>query len=81
MLADRRRAALDRERAAGAGLTVGHGYSVISRQGAIEKTAGSGLSHAQAMVLAEGLRGRGKIVTIMHVIGEKSYEVDRYPAR
>jgi hypothetical protein len=41
----------------------------------------SGLSHADAMKAAESLRGAGRIVRVMHVIGDKTYEVDRYPAR
>ncbi len=57
-------------------------YSVaIEADGAITKSARSGLSHVEAMVLAERLRRLGAVTAILRVIGEKSYEVDRYPAR
>jgi hypothetical protein len=60
----------------------GHAYSVaIEANGAITNSARSGLSHVEAMVLAERLRRQGAVVVVLHVIGEKSYEVDRYPAR
>jgi hypothetical protein len=71
----------DEERPVGAETWIPGEYSVVREQDTIEKTAGSGLSHAQAMLLAESLRGPGLVVTVMHVIGRKSYEVDRYPAR
>jgi hypothetical protein len=51
----------------------GHGTTVQRPQ--------SGLSHAHAMRLAEHLRGDGWIATVVHVIGDRSYEVDRYPVR
>jgi hypothetical protein len=60
----------------------GHAYSVaIETGGAITKSSRSGLSHVEAMVLAEQLRRQGAVAVVLHVIGEKSYEVDRYPAR
>jgi len=60
-----------------------HAYAVFTAQGAIEKSVRSGLSHAEAMTLAEQLLrdGKTKAATVKHVIGGKSYEVDRYPAR
>jgi hypothetical protein len=67
----------------------GHAYSVAIEAGGagtasagnITKSARSGLSHVEAMVLAEQLRRQGAVVVVLHVIGDKSYEVDRYPAR
>ena len=56
-------------------------YAVVTALGAIEKTERSGLSHVAAMRLAEELRRDGKVAIVMHVVGGKSYEVDRYPAR
>ena len=60
----------------------GHAYAVaIEADGAVTKSTRSGLSHVEAMVLAEQLRRQGAVVVVLHVIGEKSHEVDRYPAR
>lgn len=60
-----------------------HAYAVFTAHGAIEKSVRSGLSHAEAMTLAEQLLrdGKAKAATVKHVIGDTSYEVDRYPAR
>jgi hypothetical protein len=58
-----------------------HAYAVVTAGDAMDKPERSGLSHAQAMILAEELRQHAKVVFVMHVIGGKSYEVDRYPAR
>jgi hypothetical protein len=58
-----------------------HAYAVFTAQGAIETSERSGLSHAEAMTLAEQLMRDGKTATVKHVIGGSSYEVDRYPAR
>ena len=58
-----------------------HAYAVFTAQGSIERSERSRLSHAEAMTLAEQLRRDGKIATVKHVIGDTSYEVDRYPAR
>jgi hypothetical protein len=55
-----------------------HAYAVVTAKGATEK---AGLSHAEAMTLAEELRRYGKIAMVKHIIGDKSYEVDRYPSR
>jgi hypothetical protein len=56
-------------------------YAVVTQQDASGKPVRSGLSHVQAMTLAEELRRSGHVATVMHVIGNKSYEVDRYPSR
>jgi len=58
-----------------------HAYTVTTVRGAIGRPEQSGLSHAEAMVVAEGLRRGGDVAVVMHVIGDKRYEVDRYPAR
>ncbi len=58
-----------------------HAYAVVIDDGAIRRPQRSGLSHAHAMILAEELRGAGQVAVVVHVIGNKSYEVDRYPAR
>ena len=58
-----------------------HAYAVVTADGATQRPERSGLSHAQAMSLADKLRRDGHVVIVMHVIGDKSYEVDRYPAR
>ena len=50
-------------------------------EGANETAGRSGLSHAEAMADAEELQREGKTVRVMHVVGAKSYEVDRYPPR
>ena len=57
-------------------------YSVtIDGVGALGPVERTGLSHAEAMKVAESLRGDDKIVRVMHVVGDKAYEVDRYPVR
>jgi hypothetical protein len=58
-----------------------HAYAVVTAQSGADKPERSGLSHAAAMTLAEKLRRDGKAAVVMHVIGKKRYEVDRYPAR
>jgi hypothetical protein len=58
-----------------------HSYAVITARGAMEREERTGLSHAAAMTLAEELRRDGKVAVVMHVVGNKRYEVDRYPAR
>jgi hypothetical protein len=45
------------------------------------KPGWSGLSHAAAMALAERLFREGKVARVMHQVGDRSVEVDRYPAR
>ena len=57
------------------------GYAVYSAQGTVDKPEHRGLSHVEAMRVAEGLARGGKRVTVRHVVGDKTYEVDRYPAR
>ena len=56
-------------------------YAIVTADGAVERPERSGLSHAEAMSLADKLRRDGHVVVVMHVVGDKSYEVDRYPAR
>jgi hypothetical protein len=61
-----------------------HAYAVVVASDALkahERTERSGLSHVAAMRLAEELHRGGKVAIVMHVVGNKSYEVDRYPAR
>jgi hypothetical protein len=53
-------------------------YAVLT---AHDGTARRGLSHASAMLLAEKLQRDGRVAVVVHVVGEKSYEVDRYPVR
>jgi len=53
-------------------------YAVVNERDAVE---GTDLSHPDAMKLAEALRRSGKILRVMHVVGGRSHEVDRYPAR
>jgi|HubBroStandDraft_4_1064222.scaffolds.fasta_scaffold37663_3 hypothetical protein len=53
-------------------------YAVVNEEDALERGE---LSHVDAMKLAETLRRRGKTVRVMHVVGGRHHEVDRYPAR
>jgi hypothetical protein len=57
-----------------------HAYSAITAPGGSEMSERKGLSHAQAMTLAEQLRRDGNTVIVKRIVGDKSYEVDRYPA-
>jgi hypothetical protein len=57
------------------------GYAILFMDGAVEREGRNGLSHVEAMTEAEGLQRKGKTARIMHVLGAKSYEVDRYPPR
>jgi hypothetical protein len=56
-------------------------YSILFMDGSVERAGSSGLSHAEAMSCAEKLQRDGKVVRVMHVVGNNSYEVDRYPPR
>lgn len=58
-----------------------HAYAVVTRRHAMATSERSGLSHAEAMVFAEQARREGKVASVMHMIGDKTYEVDRYPCR
>jgi hypothetical protein len=58
-----------------------HAYAVITSCGGVDKEQRRGLSHVEAMMLAERLRRDGEVAIVMHVVGDRSYEVDRYPAR
>jgi hypothetical protein len=62
-------------------LSTGGSYAVVTDKDASSKAEWTGLAHADAMKLAEKLRGEGMIARVMHVIGTRGYEVDRYPAR
>ena len=57
------------------------GYAVLFMDGAKESVGRSGLSHADAMADAEEFQREGKVARVMHVVGARSYEVDRYPPR
>ena len=56
-------------------------YAVVIAEGATTKLERRGLSHSEAMRLAETLRDGGQVAVVMHVIAGESHEVDRYPAR
>jgi hypothetical protein len=56
-------------------------YAVVISDSAIRRPEWSGLSQVEAMRLAENLQHGGNIARVMHVVGDKSYEVDRYPPR
>jgi hypothetical protein len=58
-------------------------YSVVTTRGEGETQTlqRSGMSHVDAMILAEELRRDGAEAIVMHIIGDKSYEVDCYPVR
>jgi hypothetical protein len=56
-------------------------YAVVTAGDAHGKPERSGLSHVEAMTLAEELQREGRVAVVMHVVGDQSYEVDRYPAR
>jgi S-adenosylmethionine synthetase len=58
-----------------------HAYDVVSVRGHTEVAERKGLSHPDAMRLAESLRRDGKVAVVKHVVGDQSYEVDRYPLR
>lgn len=54
---------------------------MVTGHGADEESKRTGLSRSEAMGLAEELQRGGHVAIVMHVVGEKSYEVDRYPVR
>jgi hypothetical protein len=56
-------------------------YSVSVTEDAAKRPLHRGLSHAQAMTVAERLQRAGTIAHVMHIVGATSYEVDRYPPR
>jgi hypothetical protein len=56
-------------------------FSVSTADETLGRPGWSGLSHAAAMVLAETLFRAGKVTRVMHQVGARSVEVDRYPAR
>jgi len=55
-------------------------YTVVT-EGTVTRPAHTGLSHPAAMKVADELRRGGQTATVVHVVGDKSYEVDRYPVR
>lgn len=55
-----------------------HEYAIGLADGSLQWR---GMSHAAAMVRAEALQRTGIVVSVMHVVGTRSYEVDRYPPR
>jgi hypothetical protein len=55
-------------------------YTVVT-EGAATTPAHVGLSHPAAMRVADELRRGGRVATVVHVVGDQSYEVDRYPVR
>ncbi len=61
--------------------TPASGYAILFMDGVDERQGRSGLSHADAMSDAEELQRKGKTARVMHVLGSRSYEVDRYPPR
>ncbi len=56
-------------------------YAIDLLEGALERPIRTGLSHPEAMAAAEKLQQSGKVVRIMHVVGDRRYEVDSYPPR
>jgi hypothetical protein len=54
---------------------------LVCSAGLPERAGPGGLSHVKAMLEAERLQRAGNVVRIMRVIGDRSYEVDRYPPR
>jgi hypothetical protein len=56
-------------------------YAILFTDAGGERAGLSGVSHVAAMLEAERLQREGKIARVMHVVGAKSYEVDRYPPR
>ncbi|HLK38138.1 MAG TPA: hypothetical protein VKU41_15355 [Polyangiaceae bacterium] len=56
-------------------------YAVVTVDGTAVTGSRRGLSHANAMRCAEKSGRHGKVAIVMHLVGDRSYEVDRYPAR
>jgi hypothetical protein len=56
-------------------------YAVVAAPGSKPRPDRTGLSHADAMTIAEKLWRDGEASSVVHVIGRKSYEVDQYPVR
>ena len=56
-------------------------YAVVTVDGSIVTGTRRGMSHANAMLCAEESGRKGKVAIVVHVVGDRSYEVDRYPAR
>lgn len=58
-----------------------HAYSVVTAGDVVTRPGRSGLSHVAAMRVADELRRGGQVAVVVHVVGDRSYEVDRYPVR
>jgi hypothetical protein len=56
-------------------------YAVDLSEESLERPFQRGLSHSEAMAVAERMQRMGKTARVMHLVGAKSYEVDRYPPR
>jgi hypothetical protein len=56
-------------------------FAVSTPDDVLGRPGWSGLSHAAAMALAEALFRDGNVTRVMHQVGDRSVEVDRYPAR
>ena len=55
-----------------------HAYAVVAEGADVLRGT---MSHTEAMILAEELRHVLKVAVVVHVVGGKCYEVDRYPLR
>ncbi len=53
-------------------------YAIALTDGTLDQR---GLSHSEAMNRAEALQKKGMSVFVMHIVGVKAHEVDRYPLR
>jgi hypothetical protein len=56
-------------------------YSVVTAEDVVTRPEHTGLSHVAAMRIADELRRGGQVAVVVHVVGDRSYEVDRYPVR
>ena len=57
------------------------GYAVVAAGEATATRERSGLSHTAAMRIADELRRNGRVATVVHQVGDRSYEVDCFPVR
>jgi hypothetical protein len=55
-----------------------HEYAIGRADGTL---ATRGLSHPEAMARAEAMQRQGIVARVMHIVGERAYEVDCYPPR
>jgi hypothetical protein len=56
-------------------------YAVLGKGDTVTSKGRSGLSHTAAMKLADQMRREGHAATVVHLVGDRSYEVDSYPVR